>query len=90
MSASTKRERPLGQHGDFLMNKKSGCWNEFANSKTTTTCGWAYADAPHEQADRCRAAVWYQVCDRCMPLRRRALYRTLSKSRDAEPESADE
>ena len=86
-----EKEAPLlGSSGGFLVNRKSGCWHERATDKSTTKCGWAYADAPHEQADRCRASVWYDVCDRCMPRRRLALYRSMTKTREAEPESADE
>lgn len=85
-----KEAPPVTSAGDFVINEKSGCWHERASDKATTKCGWAYAGAPHALADRCRTSAWHDVCDRCMPLRRRALYRSMTKRRDADPESADE
>ena len=85
-----KEAPPVTSAGDFVINEKSGCWHERASDKATTKCGWAYAGAPHALADRCRTSVWHEVCDRCMPLRRLALYRSSTRRSDADPESADE
>ena len=77
-------------NGVFVINTRSGCWHEQAANGSTIRCGLAFPEAPHELADRFRAAAWHDICDRCMPLRRRAVYRRQCGRLDAEPETADE
>ena len=84
------KNETLTSLGQFVVNVRSGCWHEMAGTGTSTRCGWAFSAAPHELKDKFQAGSWDEVCDKCMPLRRRALYRRSSGRLDAEPESADE
>ena len=84
------KKETLSVGGQFVVNSRSGCWHELAGNGTTTRCGWSFQGAPHERKLWFQAEAWFDVCDRCMPLRRRAIYRRHSGRIDAEPESADE
>ena len=76
--------------GHFVLNSKSGCWHERAPDSSATRCGWAFSNSPHEESVQLNAKAWTDVCEKCLPSRRRSLYRVSSGRFDAEPESSPE
>ena len=80
----------LSAAGHVIVNSKSGCWHERAPDATATRCGWAFTDAPHDESVQLNARAWTDICDKCLPNRRRSLYRVSSGRLDAEPESSPE
>ena len=89
LTGRSTADAPLAS-GHFVINSKSVCWHERAPDATTTRCGWVFSDAPHEQSVQLNAKTWTDICDRCLPNRRRSLYRVSSGRLDAEPESSPE
>jgi len=77
-------------HGHFIINSKSGCWHERAPDSSATRCGWTFSDAPHETSDQLNSKAWTDICEKCLPTRRRSMYRASSGRLDAEPESSPE